>query len=126
MQALLGLCQTTLDARCQQYRSTYGPNVKAFDFLTFDCSTLCVRLAEEKQKPESSCKNDLFSSEDWRRIKGPEKLLLCLSQSLAPQYQHALGDLAFAAGARRQNRCKMHNKNMILGASTAAWGRIQE
>jgi len=76
---------------------------------------LCVRLAEEKQRPESSGENSLFSSEDWRRIKRPEKFLPNLSQSLALQYQHALGGLAFAAGARRQNHCKMHNKNRILG-----------
>ena len=71
------------------------------------------------------CLPVLFSSEDWRRLKGPEKFLLNLSQSLAPQYQHALGGSAFAAGARRQNRCKTHSKNRIwgvyssLGAHTA-------
>ena len=35
---------------------------------------------------------------------------------------HALGDLAFAAGARQQNA----QQEQDFGAFTAAWGRIQE
>ncbi len=38
----LHLCQSTLDALCQQYRNTHGPNLKVSELLMFGYRKICV------------------------------------------------------------------------------------